>query len=235
MKQTKERKEGHLMKFTKFIPVALALALAAPAFATNNYDVAPSAGPVSETMDFTIGPYFNMKEAQAPNVVYHSNDVTISSDYSNLSLDTQLKFGFDVTTNTATADYVDLTAYAKDAEMNALGGTSANPVLAFYNYTQAASVAASNVTAAIAGTGGTASKNAIAFPVNVSGVQPVANSGGTITTGDMTDGKIRYTLTNGRYQFYYTVSQTPNQTTFDTNDQEGTYKATVVLTRYVAP
>ena len=220
------------MKFTKFIPLALALALVSPAFAANSYDgtpATPSGGPVNETLQFTIESYFHMQEASY--AVKTSNDVTIGNNYTELTLGTPLKFGFDVTTNTATNDYVDLSASANG--VSALGGTSAAPILAFYNSSKASTVTSTQVAAALAGTGGVASKNVIAFNVTPK-VTVVADSGGSVTPADIDSGVIKYTLTNGKYQFYYDVSAGAINTTFDTNDQAGIYQTIVTLTKSAA-
>lgn len=215
------------MKFTKFIPIALALTLVSPAFAANTVDSTVTSGPLSETMQFTIEDYFDMQEA---NKTLTSENVTISGDYANLTLATQLTFGFDVTTNTNSTNKIELSAKANGFE--ALGGTSDAPILAFYNTNASSerSVTAAEVTAALAGSGGVASQNVIAFGVEPA-IVDVANTGASHTTANIDAGKIVYTLKNGKYQFYYTVNKTANQATFDTNDQAGIYKTTVTLTK----
>ena len=215
------------MKFTKFIPIALALTLVSPAFAANTVDQSVQSDPLNETMQFTIADYFDMQKA---NETLTSENVTISGDYANLTLATQLKFGFDVTTNTNATSKIELSAKANGFE--ALGGTSSAPILAFYNTNASGdrSVTATEVAAALAGTGGPSSKNVIAFGVEPA-IVDVADTGASHDTAALASNKIVYTLRNGKYQFYYSVNNAAEQATFDTNDQAGIYQTTVTLTK----
>ena len=218
------------MKFTKFIPVALALTLAVPAFA------APVATQ-SDTLQFTLSPFFNITK-NSPKV--YTGAVTVDDAYTTLTVSTPMTFGYHVITNNR-SDAVKLTAKAESTsgtQVDALGGTASNPVIVFTNTTMPAAEKPSKAqvqAAAALDDDKSATPNAIAF--NVTPVCKMVDDTGALADPSATmllpaaDGaNIKYTFNNGEYNFDYTIS-TADNTTFSTYDTEGTYKAYITMTQ----
>ena len=223
MKQKEKERKVYPMKFTKFIPVALALTMVAPAFAAD----AAKLSDFSE-MVITVPDYVYIeKEAGAVEAANASFDKT----YSTITLDAAMNATFGVVTNKATADQVTFTGRCTEngAEVNALGGTIDAMKLVFSK--EGTATPAGSVAAALAGSDVTASKNAIAFALTPT-LTIVADSGATaISEKTLSEGVANYTLpTAGKYKFLYTLGTTQEANTFSTHDTAGTYKAKITMT-----
>ncbi len=217
------------MKFTKFIPLALALALAVPAFAD------PVASQNDE-LKFTLSPFFNI--TKNPGKVYQGV-VAVDDAYTELTVSTPITFGYHVITNNR-SDAVQLTVKADSStgQVAALGGTVGNPIVVFTNTTVTAEnrpTKAQIQSAASSSTDKSATPNAIAFNVTpvckmVDDTGATADPAGTMSApaGDLAN--IKYTFNNGEYNFDYTISTAINGT-FSTYDTEGLYKAYVTMTQ----
>jgi len=211
------------MKFTKFIPVALALMLATPAFAVSSVDSASSI--VSLTLDDFI--YITSNGDQTATASFDAS-------YDNITLDKNVLVQFGVVTN-KDIDYVKVSAKTFDSSTNALYVTSAtNQKLVF---TKTGSTAASADTVQNAGTAAAAiasNPDTIAFGVGAVATAD-AGYGGSITTTTPGTNDIIYTLTNGKYTFKYTMDKNAVAKTFSTHDTSGTYTATVTMEQCTAP
>jgi len=219
------------MKFTKFIPVALALALAVPAAFS-----APVATQ-SDTLQFTLSPFFNITK-NAPKV--YTGAVTVDDAYTTLTVATPMTFGYHVITNNR-SDAVKMTAKAESTsgtQVDALGGTADNPVIVFTNTTMPAAEKPSKAqvqAAAALNSDKSATPNAIAFNVTpvckmVDDTGALADPAATMLLPAADGANIKYTFNNGEYNFDYTIS-TADSTTFSTYDTEGTYKAFITMTQ----
>ena len=213
------------MKFTKFIPVALALTMAIPAFAE------PVASKLSDFSEMTI---------TVPNFVYiekadgavETATASFDKTYSNITLSQAMNATFTVVTNKASADTVTFTGTCieNNAEVNALGGTIDAMKLVFSK--EGTETPAGSVAAALAGSDATASKNAIAFALTPT-LTIQSDSGATaVSEKSLTNaGLATYTLpTAGKYNFLYTLGTTQEGASFSTHDTAGTYKAKITMT-----
>ena len=241
MKHTNQERKVYPMKFTKFIPLALALVLTVPAFA----DPASSQ---TDDLDFTISPFFNITKNTGKN---YTGTVSVDDAYTTLTMTgTPMSFGYHVISNKNNTgggkDAVDLkiTALSQGGtQANALGGTPAAPVIVFSNNTATGTYlpTAAEINNALTGSATKSdTPNCIAFTLSPT-VAKVANTGITATAPDPGEGLvtkgdfkvIHYTFDNGEYNFDYVVDSVNNDT-FSTYDTNGLYKATILMSQ-VAP
>ena len=215
------------MKFTKFIPLVFALALACPAFA-----VATDEATSEQTI--TVPEFINItKKAGA----VETASATFSYVYYAITLDNALSVTFNVVTNNP-ADHVYLTAYAKEnsAQVKCLGGAVDALKIVFTND----SVATGSPTGAIENAlsiSPVLATNADAIAFNLTPVITAsAESGMSVApTGVLASNVVTYTFTKaGSCDFAYTSGTTQVANTFDTHDTAGTYKATLSMT-HAAP
>lgn len=213
------------MKFTKFIPIALAMMLTVPAFAT------PATTQSSE-MTLEVPDFFNITIPSGGN---YTSDVTITDDaYTTLEIDTPIVAKFHVVTNKA-SDAVLLTATAPiegSATAPAFYANGETLRIVFTNSTATQKATAESVGNITANATPTASSNPNAIAFNITAVpSAVANTGATLGTKVVSDNTIKYPLSNGEYDFQYTLGTTAVPGTFSTMDQSGTYKATITMSR----
>ncbi len=217
------------MKFTKFIPVALALTLAAPAFA------AASTSAVSE-QQIDVPEFINItKKAGA----VETASATFSDTYDAITLDAALSATFNVITNVPT-DKVYLTATAKEdgGAVKSLGGAAdaSSLKIVFTNDDVTNGSPSGAITNALGNSPVLATNaDAIAF-VLTPVVTNDADSGMTAApTGALASNVVTYSFTKaGKCDFAYTMGTTAIANTFDTHDTAGTYKATLSMT-HAAP
>jgi len=215
------------MKFTKFIPVALALTLACPAFA------AASDSATSE-QQITVPTFINItKKAGA----VESTSATFDDTYEHITLDDALTVTFNVITNVPT-DKVYLTAYAKEAsaQVKCLGGASADALKIVFTNDSVATGAPSGAISNCLGSPVLATNaDAIAFELTPV-ITAIAESGMSAPpTGAIASNVVTYTFSKaGSCDFQYTSDTGAVANTFDTHDTAGTYKATLQMT-HVAP
>ena len=217
------------MKFTKFIPVVLALTLACPAFA-----VATDSATSEQTI--TVGNFINItKRAGA----VETATASFSDAYDEITLSAAMNVIFDVITNVPT-DHVYLTATAKEdgGSVKCLGGTADASALkiVFTNDSVTNGSPSGAITNAL-GNSPTLATNADAIAFTLTPVVTNdADSGMTAApTGALASNVVTYTFTKaGKCAFAYTMNTTAIENTFDTHDTAGTYKATLSMT-HAAP
>ena len=213
------------MKFTKFIPLALALTLAVPSFAA-------TATSLSDEMSFGIGNFFNMTR----NAGTHTATTTVDEAYSTLTL-TAMNAGYHVITNKL-SDAVQFSAKCTTSTgtAEALYADSADPTLLRIVFTNDSNLpltaAVTNITT---NTSVDKTQNAEAIAIAVTPTaKKKANTSPTDTDPVAAmDGAnaVKYTFNNGEYDFTYNFGTTAVANTFSTHDSVGTYKATLTLTQ----
>ena len=218
------------MKFTKFIPLVCAIALATvPAFADPT-DSATSA------QQITVAPFINItKKAGAVETTTSSFNDT----YTSITLANALSATFNVITNVPT-DVVYLTATAKEdgGSVKCLGGAAdaSSLKIVFTNDSVADGSPSGAITNALGNSPVLATNaDAIAF-VLTPVVTADADSGMSVApTGALASNVVTYTFTKaGKCDFAYTMGTSAIANTFDTHDTAGTYKATLSMT-HTAP
>ena len=211
------------MKFAKFIPVALALTLACPAFAS-------PATQAQSDQSITVPTFFNISVSST----HESTGATFNDTYTTITLGDALDATFHVITNVPT-DKVYLTAYAKEngvATTKALGGASdaTSLKIVFTND----SVTNGSPTGAIADCLGTPSiennADAIAFVLTPTVTNDADSGMSAAPTGALASNVVTYTFTKaGEVDFKYVMGTSAIGNTFSTHDTAGTYKATLKM------
>ena len=216
------------MKFTKFIPLVFALALAVPAFAEG--EVGSNA---TSTMIIGVDEYINITTED----LTLNSTATPTEDYASLNLDPTLAATFHVVTNHP-GDHVYLTAttLADSNAVNALcAGSAANKYyLVFGKQAAVSDVKFDTATAAVQnitnGSPAVASNaNAIAFEVTPSYQRSGAAAADPSPAAITNAGVVAYDIDNGIYDMTYTLANSPVATTFSTHDTNGTYQAILKL------
>lgn len=215
------------MKFTKFLPLTVAvMMMATPAFANDG------SGTATANFDLNIPTYVNIVKDPSSN---ENATATISNNYTTLQFDKDLVAKFNVVTN-APSTHIQLTGKSTETggEKTALYGTdAANMKLVFAQETAAAGTIQNTIT------NGENSPNAIAFNLGFVGTHSGAATadpvGVTDAVGEGGAKLINYTIDNGEYTFTYTVTGAGiADNSFDTKDTAGHYKAKLTLS-YVTP
>lgn len=215
-----------MKKFTKFLPVLLALMLACPVFADAKNNA-------QSTMTLTVPPFINITKDD--NCIETAN-ATFNDTYTTINLDNAMSGLYTVITNKP-GDKVKIsaTALADGTETPALFGTDdKNLKLVLTNIgtgkNQAKATAISNCKTgpAIAD-----NANAICFSITPTVTPDVASGAKAPLTAVMGDDGygVTYTIDNGKYGFSYVLAQTAEANTFSTHDTNGTYKATLTLSQ----
>ncbi len=216
------------MKFTKFIPLVFALALAVPAFAEGSSNA-------TSTMIIGVDEYINITTED----VTLNSTATPTEDYASLNLDPTLAATFHVVTNHP-GDHVYLTAttLADGNAVNALcAGSAANKYYMVFGKQAAVATAAFNTTTGAVQNitnGGNAvavesNPNAIAFEVTPSFARSGAATADPSPTAITNTGVVAYDIDNGIYDMTYTLASSPVATTFSTHVTNGTYRAILRL------
>lgn len=214
------------MKFTKFLPLTVAvMMMATPAFANDGQSSATA------NFDLDIPTYVNIVKDEASN---ETSVATIGSNYTTLTFDNALVAKFNVVTNAANT-HIQLTGTANETggEKTALYGDDASAMKLVFTQDTVPANTIQNVIS------GTSSNNAIAFTVNFtgghSGAATADPTGVVAAVGENGAKKVDYTIDNGQYSFTYTVTgEDIADGSFDTNDTAGHYKAKLTLS-YVTP
>ncbi len=215
-----------MKKFTKFLPIAMALMLISPAFAATSNNA-------QSTMTLTVPPFINItKNADSKETATASFDDT----YTTINLDQAMSGLYTVITNKPGEKVkISATALADGAETPALFGTDdKNLKLVLTNIGTGKNQAkATAITNCKTGPAIADNANAICFSITPT-VTPDAASGAkeplTAVMGDDGYG-VTYTIDNGKYGFSYVLAQTAEANTFSTHDTNGTYKATLTLSQ----
>lgn len=218
------------MKFTKFIPVALMLALAVPAVYA---DPEPDPEVAQSDMVITVPEFINITKLDgAVETATASYDAT----YENITLNNAMTATFRVVTNKP-GDTVYLWAQANEGSTvlkTALGGTDEEHLKMVFTREgtgeAGANSGAIDNALGVTTTTKVGNKNAIAFSVTPD-ITVDASSGAVTPGAALADGVVTYTMTKaGKCDFQYTLGQTQVANTFSTHDQAGTYKSTLFMT-----
>jgi len=214
------------MKFTKFIPLVCALALACPAFAD------PSDSATSE-QQITVDEFINITKKTG---AVESADASFNDTYTTITLDNALSVTFNVITNVPT-DVVYLTATAKQnsAQTKCLGGTTDALKIVFTNDSTPTGAPTGAISNCLDGPVLATNPDAIAFNLTPV-ITADSDSGMTVApTANLSSNVVTYTFSKaGKCDFQYTMAQSAIPNTFDTHDTAGTYKATLSMT-HTAP
>lgn len=215
-------------KIVKLLPVALALMLISPAFA----EVVAGSNTATTTQIISVPKFINITHDPAS---VESAVAQFNGTYSEITLDKSMNTQFHVVTNNPDeAIKLTGTCLAGGKQVNALYGEDPKALrLIFTNNGEDKRAATENAVTNIMGTPAIdQNANAIAFTLTPSiAVDP--NSGGTEPTASLEDTKagVKYLITNGAYNFNYTVGTTALANTFSTHDTDGYYKATLTLSQ----
>lgn len=228
MKHTNQERKVYPMKFTKFIPLALALALTVPAYAD------PSDSAVSN-QEITLSSFINITKMADP---VETTTSSYDDTYTTLTLAKNLNVGFHVITNVPT-DVVYLKATAKEAgaQVKCLGGTAPALKIVFTND----SVASGSPDGAIANAlGAEATKagnaDAIAFALTSTVTNSTESGMSAAPTPSWESGVLKYTFSKaGVCDFVYNMAKTAEANTFSTHDTAGTYKAYITMSHTNTP
>lgn len=212
------------LKFTKFLPLALALAMLCPmSFAATKSE---ETSPLELTLDYFIN---ITKENESLTGTAAFND-----DYTQItSITPQLVAGYQLITNTREDKVITVKAESqtKGGSTPSLYQNGGNLFIVLTNgdnIPEATSV--TNIT------GGTASyennANAIAFALTESATADKSAQSAAIDdpTYTFSANQLKYTLKNGIYHFLYTVGTTSIDNTFSTHDTNGKYRTTITIT-----
>ena len=225
-------------KIVKLLPVALALMLISPAFAEEGVAASKTA---TATQVITVPKFINITHDPAS---VESAKAQFNGTYSVITLDKSMNTQFHVVTNNPDeAIKLTATCLAGGAQVNALYGTNAQNLRLIFtnNGTDVGTASRAAEATAVENIMGknpaiAQNANAIAFTLTPTfAVDP--NSGGTAPTatleaaGEGTQAGVKYRITNGAYNFNYTVGTTAMANTFSTHDTDGTYKATLTLSQ----
>ena len=224
------------MKFTKFIPVALALTLAlSPAFAEGEQGTRS----LNDTFIINVPEYFNISRVGVPET--SSGAVTVAPDMASLSWANTMGVTYKVVNNKhAKTFYLKATCPVDGnpkAFSTAFGTPAAEPqaantikvAFANTNATAGEEPTQTEVNDALATTPTKANnKNVFAVTMHLAAVTPT--DGGAVTSRTVNDQEIVYVINEGTYEFGYTFLKTNLANTFSPHDEMGEYKATLTIT-----
>ena len=222
MKQKEKERKVYPMKFTKFIPLVLALTLAVPAFAA-------ATDQATSEQTITVPEFINItKKAGA----VETAQASFSDTYDAITLDNALSVTFNVITNKPT-DKVYLTATAKEdgGQVKCLGGEVNALKIVFTNDSVANGSPSGAITNAL-GNSPTLATNAdaIAFTLTPVVTNDPDSGMSAAPEGAIASNVVTYTFSKaGKCDFAYTSGTTAIGNTFDTHDTAGTYKATLTM------
>jgi len=226
----KKERKVYPMKFTKFIPLALAMALVSPAFAA-------ATETASSEMVITVPSFINITKSSS----VEAASATFDDTYENITLGTAMNATFHVVTNVPT-DHVYLTAeaYEDGGLVKCLGGTVDALKIVFTNRGTAGTGTTGSPSGAITNALAVSpvlatNADAIAFTLTPVITNDADSGMSAAPTGVLTSGVVNYTFTKaGNCDFQYTVGTTQVANTFDTHDTAGKYQATLTMS-HAAP
>ena len=224
-------------KIVKLLPVALALMLISPAFAEEGAAASKTA---TSTQIITVPKFINITHDPAS---VESAGAQFNGTYNVITLDKSMNTQFHVVTNNPDeAIKLTATCLAGGNQVNALYGADAqNLRLIFTNSgtdvgTASRAAEATAVTNIMGKPAIAQNANAIAFTLTPTFAVD-STSGGTTPTATLEAGGkgiqagVKYRITNGAYNFNYTVGTTAIANTFSTHDTDGEYRATLTLSQ----
>lgn len=222
-KRKKERKVYPMKKskFTKILPVALALMIMSPAA------FADPTGSATSEMQITVPEFINITKVSEVN----ETEATFNDDYTTITLMPALSATFKVINNEPDKSvYLDGTATASDGDAKVLYGDKDAMKLVFVNNDRKPTLAQiQNITSGSAAYAD--NPNAIAFAITASeNFAPDSSSGATDAVISFENNCAKYVISNGIYNPVYTIATSAEAQTFSTHDTNGLYKATLTLT-----
>lgn len=212
------------LKFTKFLPLAMALTLMCPAVLADVNNTQTS------QLDLTLDYFINITKENESLV----GTAAFNDDYTQITnITPQLVAGYQIITNTKDDKVITVKAESKTDGGNtpSLYQTGSNLFIVLTNEDNLpTATAVTNIT------GGSASyannANAIAFALTESATADKTDRSAATTDPvyTYTANQLKYTLKNGIYHFLYTVGTTSVENTFSTHDTNGKYKTTITIT-----
>lgn len=213
------------MKFTKFIPLVCAFALATSgAFAaTSNTE--------SETYEITVPELFNITVEEE--AVTEPETVTLGEDLTSLTWTGTMGVTYRVATNDPTkVFYVKATTAA--GNFKAFNTDVSNMKIVFSNSTPSVAVTQADVTSALAGTSAATNKNCFATTFSRGAHGLVA--GTALPAPVITANELVYTAAgSGTWTLPFTIGNSALENTFSPADEAGTYTATITITDTPTP
>lgn len=225
-----------MKKLTKILPLAMALMLAAPAFAAEG-DIGNAGNNKtfdSSELSLTLPHFISItKKATSSETATAEFD----GNYTTLTPKPQLHSDFHVITNVPNKKiYLKGTCPVGASELPALFADG------FSDHTSTLNLVFANTTVSPDEddvnhlTGGgidpKSSANAVAFTLSPNFTFDQEETGAAVTASafDSTKGVVTYTIQNGIYDIVYTLGTSATPGTFSTKDTFGLYKATLLLT-----
>jgi len=210
------------MKFTKFIPMALALTLATGSvFAT---EITPVN---SLTADYTITvpEIFTIEQEALTNTV---TDVQVNDAFNTLSWTGTMGATYKVSSNIANkVFYIKATALSSGGNVKAFNSNQSAMRVAFANIAAAPTSAA--ITDVLAESP-VATNSANAFSVDFT-LGAVVTDEGVLSGPTLTSQELVYTIsTPGTFHIPFTMATQSHAGTFSSLDKSGAYKATITIT-----
>ena len=209
------------MKFTKFIPAALALTLATGAvFAT---EITP-VNTLYADYTITVPQIFTIEEEALTNTV---SAVKIDDTFDRLSWTGTMGATYKVSSNIPNKTfYIKATCVGSGGAVKAFNANLANIKVAFANVANAPAPAAITDVLADSPTGASANAFAVAFTRGV-----VTTDEGVLSAPTMTNQELVYQITTpGTFHIPFTFATESVANTFTSLDQAGDYKATITIT-----
>ena len=214
-------------KIVKLLPVALALMLISPAFAEEGVAASNTS---TSTQIITVPKFINITHDPAS---VESAEAQFNGTYSVITLDKSMNTQFHVVTNNPD-EVIKLTAtcLAGGNQVNAVYGKNAQNLRLIFtnNGTDKRAAAESAVTNIMTAPAKAQNANAIAFVLTPT-ITPYKASGASAPTTTKEEDGVKYKIVNGAYDFNYRLAQTAVAGTFSTHDTDGTYKATLTLSK----
>lgn len=225
-----------IAKITKFLPIALALALSFTSVQAAVVEGEDESTQATLNYQLTLNDYIKITSTNPETTLTSAG--TFDDDYTNLTLQDSMDSGFTIISN-AENRTLKLTATntAATTPSAMYGFDNGSFYLVFTNASATGGVAASSVTNITApGEGATEpslNPNAIAFKVTAteghSGGPAASESVKPFVSSWVTD-HIEYAMMNGTATLGFKINNKAEQTTFSTHDTKGTYQATLTLT-----
>ena len=208
------------MKFTKFIPLVCAFALATTGV------FAETTNTMSETYEIVVPELFNITIEQA--AVTEPETITLGEDLNSLTWTGSMGVTYRVATNDPThVFYVKATTAA--GNFKAFNDNINSMKIVFSNSTPSVAVTQADVTSALAGTDAATNKNCFAADFTRGAHGLVA--GTALPQPVITNNELVYTAAgSGTWTLPFSIGTTALANTFSPADEAGTYTATVTIT-----
>ena len=218
-----------ISKITKILPLMLALAFFAPAFAVGESNEA------SSTFSLTLPDYLKIAKTSGGN---ETATVTFSDNYAGATFTNPLTAEFTVISNLPTRDvYLQAScpvSGGEGANTNALYSTTAadDTTVLHLVFTNSNRLPDSTAVSNIANSD--KSKSADAISLQLIAATPTHDNfptGGVSSVWNETKKQVVYTIKNGKSTIGYSTATQVDSTSFSTHDTKGLYQATLTMTK----